>query len=138
MNTRIITLTNGVKIASFNNNTGLIFEDGQKLDAMTADEFKKLKVNYHTATSAKDSSKNSHDVRVVYFLSPYQLDAVEHYKKLYQNGEVDVVLAPIQFMTALIQAGWTTEDLKNSPFRTAYYENKTHKIIAISKFTIPF
>jgi hypothetical protein len=134
-NSVILTLSNGLRVASFNNNKNIMFADGQTLRPIDGTEFKKLKVNYHTIVKEE---KGIQHIRTVYFLSPYQLDAIKEWQKAYEDGTVDVVIAPMQFMTALIQSGWTTDQISESPFRTVYMENKEHNIVDTNKFVVPF
>jgi hypothetical protein len=126
---RIITLSNGKKVANFSSPHDFTFVDGSILPAVSDEESNRLKVTF-----IEDLDEETGDVTLSFELSDDVYTEMDKWMMLWElNGEynwLNVVFCCLPMITALHSAGY---DVKNSPFRAIRQEDRIKKLLSIDK-----
>ena len=138
MKDRIITLTNGVRVANFSSPHAFTFIDGTVLPAVDKELSQKLSLAVKEVV-VKNPQRFWEDkfdnIIIDFFLDSNCIAVINEWNKAYLNEDVDVVLVPLPLMTALHKV-WDDNQILNSPFRTIRVANRQTKEIHIDKFCI--
>jgi hypothetical protein len=122
---RIITLSNGKKVANFSSPHPFTFTDGTVLPAVSPEEAERLKVTF-----IEDVSDNG-DVKLSFDLSEAIFISINQWIDLYSlQHAVDVVFCPLPMITVLNER-WG--NVLNTPFRAVRIEDRNQKLVSITK-----
>ena len=128
---KIITLSNGVKVANFSSPHAFTFTDGNVLPAVSAEEADRLKVTF-----IEDIDEDG-DVSLTFDISNVVVREIMEIMEYYEQKVVDKVLIPLPLMTALKTVkGWDKADVKAAPFRCVRIEDRVKKLVSIEKWCI--
>ena len=132
--TRIVTLTNGKKVANFSSPHEFKFEDGTILPAVSPEYAEKLKVNFH------ETDIGGGDILLDFSLSAHILIDIAYWQDMYLSGLVNVVYCPLPMMQALKErivsdphSLPSIESIKDSPFRSIRIEDRIKRLVSINK-----
>jgi len=121
---KIITLSNGKRVANFSSPHTFIFTDGSIIPAVSDEESEKLKVTFIETVEADG------DVILSFDLSKDVRSEMKLWHTLYLQDKIDVVFCPLPMITALKAENYF---LKNSPFRACRIEDRIKKLLSIDK-----
>ena len=124
---KIVTLSNGKKVANFSSPHDFKFVDGSILPAVHEQVANLLQVTFH------EEMDTNGDVKLSFSLSDYVLETISFWKGVYYlTGEVDVVFCPLPMITSLKEI-YGESWLKDSPFRAIRIEDRINKLVSIDK-----
>lgn len=121
---KVITLSNGKRVANFSSPHDFIFTDGTILPAVSNEESERLKVIFLEMT------QENGDVELAFDLSDDVLEEMGVWELYYHGKDVDVVFVPQPMMIALKDRDYP---IKNSPFRSIRIEDRIKKLVSIEK-----
>jgi hypothetical protein len=136
LESEIITLSNGKRVANFSSAHSFTFEDGSVLAAHDKDFAELYKVNFH------ESVDDDGDVSLSFSLSLEVLDLVAEWMRVYREGLVDVVFIPLPMLQPLkdnidsmmmLSDGDPVCSIKETPFRAIRRISRTDNVISIWK-----
>jgi hypothetical protein len=123
---RIVTLSNGKKVANFSSPHPFTFTDGSVLPAVLPEVASLLQVTFN-----EDLHDNG-DVKLSFDLSEAIIDEMAIWLDCQLEGDIDVVFCPLPMITA-IKESYGTGFIKHSPFRTIRIEDRINKLVSIDK-----
>jgi hypothetical protein len=121
---RIITLSNGKKVANFSSPHPFTFEDGTILPPVSNDEAERLKIDFI------ENVDDDGDVSLTFELGSDVIQDMGFWEELHQSGVVDIVFCPLPMITAMHVQGI---DVKVSPFRAVRIQDRIKKLVSINK-----
>lgn len=126
MENRIITLSNGKKVANFSSPHSFTFTDGSVLPAVTNEEAERLKVTFIETHYLRG------DVGLRFELTDDIRSEISKWMDIYYDPleHIDVVFCPSPMLTALHNEGF---NVLNSPFRSIRIEDRIKKLVSIDK-----
>ena len=95
---KIITLSNGKRVANFSSPHSFTFTDGSEIPAVDAEESVRLKVTFN-----EDVGEDG-DVKLSFTLSDAVIKEMEYWMNMYTDNKVDVVFCPLPMITAIKDA----------------------------------
>lgn len=130
---KVVELSNGVKVANFSSPHPFTFTDGTVLPAVSKEVSETLKVTF--IETPTDNPRGFADVRLDFELSEAVMDQVGRWQVMFLNSEVDVVLCPLPMIQAL-KKYLSPSDMFDSPFRCVRMGDRIKKLAEIDKFTL--
>lgn len=124
---KIITLSNGKRVANFSSPHPFRFTDGSKLPAHNSSWAEQYKILF----IEKDCGDG--DVELSFELTDSVRDLMRLWRAVHILGEVDVVYIPLPMLQAMVAKGI---NIKSTPFRAVRMESRTEKLLSIHKQTI--
>jgi hypothetical protein len=138
---RIVTLSNGKRVANFSSPHEFVFTDGTVLPKVSDQESEFLKVTF----IEKELTKG--DVRLSFKLSEQVMEELDLWVEIFIEAHVDVVFCPLPMITAIwdifredryrfsIPYGFKSieEKVSNLPFRSIRIEDRLKKLVSIDK-----
>ena len=120
---KIITLSNGKRVANFSSPHPFEYEDGTILPAVAPNIAEKYKVTFH------ENIDTNGDVLLSFTLSSDVHTRMAYFQDLYDKRKVDVVVCPLPMITAMRAINM---NVKNTPFRTIRVADRINKVISIN------
>jgi hypothetical protein len=126
---RVITLSNGKRVANFSSPHPFTFEDGSILPAVPDEYAEKLKVTFH-----EDLINDGGDIVLDFSLSPDVWKEIRYWQHMYDNRIVDVVFCPLPMIRCLQDDELKNDNawLVNSPFRSIRIKDRIKKLVSIT------
>jgi hypothetical protein len=134
MESKIHTLTNGLRVANFSSPHPFTFTDGTVIPAVEDDKARKCMLEVDEERVPQRSAK-FRTVKLDWSLSEYVSDEIDYWFTFFAMKKVDVVIVPLPVMTAL-RSIWREKDIIKSPFRVIRVADRITKAIHIDKFCI--
>lgn len=129
--TRIVTLTNGKKVANFSSPHSFEFEDGTVLDAVSNDEAERLKINFNESSlTGGYKEAKSGDITLNFTLSEEVTIEMGIWDKLHREGLVDVVYCPLPMLKAM-ERWMDITAILSTPFRAIRMTDRIKKLVSI-------
>lgn len=123
---RIVTLSNGKRVANFSSPHDFVFEDGTVLPAVSNEEAERLKVNF------EEIDLGDGDIELRFTLSETVYKEMDKWRVLHEVGDVDIVFCPLPMIVAMREF-YDIFYIKNTPFRAIRMVSRLDKNISISK-----
>lgn len=132
---RIITLSNGKRVANFSSAHNFDFEDGSVLPAISDERAIELSLQL-----SEDVNERG-DVRMEYDITREIEIEMDYWKRVHKLGEVDVVFCPYPMMEILWRNSRNNmfDDekaeayMESMPFRSVYRVSRVSKLVSITK-----
>lgn len=127
---KIVTLSNGKRVANFSSPHPFSFIDGTVLPAVSEEQARILSVK------AIETELTGGDINIRFELTQAVMAEMDYWVGRSQDDDVDVVFCPLPMITAIRDyKGYYGNDgyLKASPFRTIRIEDRINKLISIDK-----
>lgn len=125
---KIITLSNGKRVANFSSPHPFIFEDGSVLPAVSNEEAERLKVTFREISYGITPG----DIGLEFELNGPVMQEMVKWQELHVTGKVDVVFCPLPMMTALHEQ-FGRHYVIGTPFRAIRMEDRIKKLVSIHK-----
>lgn len=133
MNSRIYTLSNGLRIANFSSPHPFTFTDGTVIPKVNDDLSRKLMLKCEERIIEKGIVKN---VILTWKLSTEVLHELYEWQCIWEKGLIDYILVPLPVMSALKEEGWNSHAIMDTPFRVIRIADRITKTIHIDKFCV--
>jgi hypothetical protein len=126
---KIVTLTNGKRVANFSSPHPFTFTDGSVLPAVDEHEAERLKVTF---LESKPSLEG--DISLTFDLSDDVIREMDKWEAEYLCNNVDVVFCPLPMITAIKEhSHYGIGYLVRRPFRAIRIEDRIKKLVSIDK-----
>lgn len=127
MEDRIVTLSNGKRVANFSSPHSFTFTDGSVLPSVGNEMAMSLQVNFI------EKVYDNGDVELSFALSASVLEEMRRWFEIWENGKVDVVIVPLPMLTALYNNHSKEYVRLCTPFRAVRIEDRIKKLLSIEK-----
>lgn len=129
LNSLIITLSNGKRVANFSSPHAFTFEDDTVLPAVSNKEAEALKLKFN------EKEYPSGDVELSFELTQNIDYAMGYWLGKFENDQVDVVFCPMPMIIAIRQSDTWGEAwlISESPFRAIRMVDRITKKVSINK-----
>lgn len=132
MDSRIYTLSNGLRVANFSSPHPFTFTDGTVIPAVEDEKAINLMLDVEESSIPQRNSRFK-TVELDWSLSEPVADEIDYWFTFFAMKKVDVVIVPLPVMVALRNI-WNIKDILKSPFRVIRVANRITKAIHINKF----
>lgn len=132
MESRIYTLSNGLRVANFSSPHPFTFTDGTVIPAVEDEKAINLMLDVEESSIPQRNSRFK-TVELDWSLSEPVADEIDYWFTFFAMKKVDVVIVPLPVMVALRNI-WNIKDILKSPFRVIRVADRITKAIHINKF----
>jgi hypothetical protein len=127
MESRIVKLSNGLRVVNFSSPHPFRFTDGTELPAVSDELANKLMLRVEEERVSQRNSRYR-TVKLDWSLSEEVSDEIDYWYTFFAMKKVDIVIVPLPVMVAL-KSIWNEKDIVKSPFRVVRVANRISKTI---------
>lgn len=128
---KIITLSNGLRVANFSSPHPFTFTDGSILPAVSDELANKMMLK----TIEDELDESGQTISIIFEMTKEITDHLFEWKKLWDKEYVNIILIPLPIML-ILKDNWSIDKIKHSPFRTVRIADRITKTVHINKFCI--
>ncbi len=134
MDSKIHTLSNGLRVANFSSPHPFTFTDGTVVPPVEDDLARRLMLDVGE-TIQSERNRKFKSVKLEWGLSERVADEIDYWFTFFAMKKVDVVIVPLPVMTAL-HSIWNEKSILKSPFRVIRVADRITKAIHTDTFCI--
>ena len=132
---RIVTLSNGLRVANFSSPHPFTFTDGTVLPEMNKEDALRFKIVPNETPVEEFGTYKT--VNMSWSLSFNVMWEMNDWEMLYEQEEVHVVLCPLPMLVAMGGHEFYCDKILDTPFRAVRMPDRVKKLVSIDTFTIP-